>query len=72
MVKVDVQEMLGGNKPCGEGGFSYIYGARADITFISSSDMKKLPQNMEKVEQFIAIKQLKPIELKKARNKIEH
>lgn len=64
--------MIGGNRPLNEGGFSYIYGACADITFISSSDMKKLPQKAEKVEKFIAIKKLKQSELKKARKKLDH
>ena len=39
MVKIEIKEMVGGNKPVNEGGFSYIYGARADVTFISSPDL---------------------------------
>lgn len=60
MVKIEIKEKIGGNKPFNEGGFSYIFGALADITYISSSDMKKIPQNLEKVEKYIAIKKLKP------------
>ena len=49
MAKIEVKEKMSNNKPIGEGGSSFIFAARAEITFISSIDLDLYPQNIEKV-----------------------
>jgi hypothetical protein len=49
MAKIEIKEMLSNNRPIGEGGSSFIFAARADITFISSIDLELSPKNIEKV-----------------------
>lgn len=46
IVKIEVKEKIGGNTPLDAGGFCYIFGIKADVTYVNSSDMKMLPQNI--------------------------
>ena len=70
MVKVQISNIL--KKEIGEGGSSYIYIAKAFLTFINSTDHNTYMQKDEKIEKLIAIKKLKPGLENKLREKLSH
>ena len=60
MARITIKEILNSGNSFGEGGSSFIFGAYAEISFISSTDLQLEPINVIKTDKLIAIKKLKP------------